>query len=347
MAFADVDEWAGGGNLIYKIMAKSRFQSLLNKSIAAAISAIEIYNKPDFKYREETFSILMINAWELLLKAKILKDNKNSLKSIQVPEKTKNKQGELLKRFYPKLNRAGNPMTIEIKGAIEKLKLPDRLKENLYLLIEIRDNAIHFLNKEPFFQKKILEIGTANLKSYLKVFNDWFDHDLSQYNFYLMPISFFHTFEIESFSINKKPKQLQNLIIHILQKEIEHPSDLKNDHNISLKLETKFAKSTNPEALQVEYSKDAKLKVKIDTEEKFKNKYQLDFQSLIEKMSEKYKNFSRNPEFFKLKKELEKNEKYCGERFLDMIKRTGTSKKYYSTEIFKKFDEHYNKSSIK
>ncbi len=324
-------------------MPKKRFQYLLDKSIAAAISAIEIYNKPDFKYREETFSILMINAWELVLKAKILKDNSNDLKSIQIPEKTTNKQGEPLKRFYPKLNRAGNPMTIEIKGAIEKLKLPNTLKENLYILIEIRDNAIHFLNKEPFFQKKILEIGTANLKSYLKVFNDWFDHDLNQYNFYLMPISFFHTFEIESFSINKQPKQLQNLITHILQKEIEHPSNTENDHNISLKLETKFAKSTNPEALQVEYSKDAKLKVKIDAEEKFKNKYQLDFQSLIEKMSERYTNFSRNPEFFKLKKKLEKNEKYCGERFLDMIKRTGTSKKYYSTEIFKEFDKRYIK----
>ena len=324
-------------------MAKSRFQFLLDKSIAAAISAIEIYNKPDFKYREETFSILMINAWELLLKAKILKDNKNILKSIQVPEKTKNKQGKLLKRFYPKLNRAGNPMTIEIKGAIEKLNLPEPLKQNLYLLIEIRDNSIHFLNKKPFFQKKILEIGTANLKSYLKVFNDWFDYDLSQYNFYLMPISFFHTFEIESFSINKQPKQLQNLITYILQKETDYPSDPKNDHNISLKLETKFAKSTNSEGLQVKYSKDAKLKVKIDAEEKFKNKYQLDYQTLIKKMSERYKNFLINPKFFKIKGKLEEDEKYCGKRFLDIIKRTGTPKKYYSTEIFKEFDKHYTK----
>jgi hypothetical protein len=31
---------------------------LLKNSIAAALSAIEIYNKPDFKYREQVFSIL-------------------------------------------------------------------------------------------------------------------------------------------------------------------------------------------------------------------------------------------------------------------------------------------------
>ena len=51
---------------------KSNVESLIEKSVACAVSAIEIYNKPDFKYREETFSILMINSWELILKAKII-----------------------------------------------------------------------------------------------------------------------------------------------------------------------------------------------------------------------------------------------------------------------------------
>lgn len=39
---------------------KSRSNELLDKSIAAMIAAIEIYNKPDFMYRGETFSILAI-----------------------------------------------------------------------------------------------------------------------------------------------------------------------------------------------------------------------------------------------------------------------------------------------
>lgn len=49
---------------------KSKAQELADKSVAAMMSAIEVYNKPDFKYREETFAILAINAWELLLKGK-------------------------------------------------------------------------------------------------------------------------------------------------------------------------------------------------------------------------------------------------------------------------------------
>lgn len=35
---------------------KARCQYILEKSVHAALSAIEIYNKPDFKYREESFS---------------------------------------------------------------------------------------------------------------------------------------------------------------------------------------------------------------------------------------------------------------------------------------------------
>ena len=48
---------------------------LAAKSVQAAVAAIEIYNKPSFTYREEAFSLLMTNAWELLLKAKWLADS--------------------------------------------------------------------------------------------------------------------------------------------------------------------------------------------------------------------------------------------------------------------------------
>jgi hypothetical protein len=70
------------------------YQSLLDKSINSMLSAIEIYNKPDFKYREETFAILTINSWELLFKARILKLSKYNMKSIYQLEARKKKNGE-------------------------------------------------------------------------------------------------------------------------------------------------------------------------------------------------------------------------------------------------------------
>ena len=67
-------------------------KKLAEKSLSAAKSAIELYNKPNFDYKMESFVILMINAWELLFKAYILKINKNKLKFILIQDKqaTKN-----------------------------------------------------------------------------------------------------------------------------------------------------------------------------------------------------------------------------------------------------------------
>ena len=46
---------------------------LLEKSKEAFVMAIEIYNKPTIKYRVEGFSFFICNAWELMLKAYLLK----------------------------------------------------------------------------------------------------------------------------------------------------------------------------------------------------------------------------------------------------------------------------------
>lgn len=67
---------------------KSHVMELLDRGIAAMLSAIELYNKPSFHYRREAFSILVINAWELL-KAKMF--NNNKLLSLWVFERITNK----------------------------------------------------------------------------------------------------------------------------------------------------------------------------------------------------------------------------------------------------------------
>ena len=47
--------------------------TLVKKSIEAFLLGLEIYNKPTIKYRIEGFSFFMINAWELMLKAELIK----------------------------------------------------------------------------------------------------------------------------------------------------------------------------------------------------------------------------------------------------------------------------------
>ncbi len=68
------------------------------------LSAIEIYNKPDFHFREETFAILAINARELMLKARLLQLGDNRISTILVYERMYERRqlqdGSLSKECY-------------------------------------------------------------------------------------------------------------------------------------------------------------------------------------------------------------------------------------------------------
>lgn len=188
---------------------------LAAKSVQAAVVAIEIYNKPSFSYREEAFSLLMTNAWELLLKAKWLLDRGEAVDTLY--EMVKVKGGGT----KPKENRSGNPISFGLTylaaAMVEDKQsgLEKAAQDNLLALIEIRDNAAHLINKDPYINRRVQEIGTAALQNYLLLAGRWFQLDLSQYNFFLMPISFFHGFEAaEPITRFDYPLQVQNLLAY-------------------------------------------------------------------------------------------------------------------------------------
>jgi hypothetical protein len=173
----------------------SRSARLLQTAEAALISAIEIYNKPAFAYREETFAILALNAWELMLKAKLLSLNDNDQRCLYVYFAPKTQAGIPSKKMKVKRNRSGNIMTIGIEAcivAIEKngIVVPAAVKTNLEALTEIRDNAVHYINASPLLAKQVLEIGTASLRNFIELGKLWLNLDLSSYSLYLMPIGF-------------------------------------------------------------------------------------------------------------------------------------------------------------
>ena len=194
-------------------------EELVEASLQAALSAIEIYNKPDFKYREQTFTILMTNAWELLLKAKILQDNKDALESIYIP----------LGDDTFKTNRSGNPLTLEIIGCARRCPISANIMNNLEQLIEIRDTAVHYYHDETIAYIVFI-LGVAALQNYQKLMKDWFDKSLLQYNFFIMPLAFAYNFQtLSSVDISGKPEVVANIIASVLSdqrregEDEEHP----------------------------------------------------------------------------------------------------------------------------
>jgi Protein of unknown function (DUF3644)/EC042_2821-lke REase len=180
-------------------------EKLISNSLAAALSSIEIYNKPDFKYREEIFTILIINAWELLLKAKILRDADDNVESLYIP---------LAQGGY-KLSRNGTPLTIEINGAMNKVGLAQTVADNIKVMVEIRDSAVHFYH-DSSLNYLLYTLGVASLQNYQKLMNIWFSKSLLDYNFYILPLGFTYNFKsLSSLELSKEPEAISNLIKYV------------------------------------------------------------------------------------------------------------------------------------
>lgn len=310
-------------------MAKATYKLLLEKSIQAALCAIELYNKPIFSYREESFSILMVNSWELLLKAKTLKDNKNKLNSLYVLSNAKIKSGERSQRLEYKKTKSGNFITKGISALIDKNIQDENLKKNLEALVEIRDNAIHFLNKPKDIKKTILEVATASLKSYKIITNEWFKESLDKYDLFLIPIAFNipQTFAAETLSKDNK-KFLSYMLTQISQQQ------KSSKHSIALVIDIKFNRSNG--GICVKNDKDG-IPVYQDSEEVFANKYPLSYDELIGKLKNRDENFKRNKSFNEKMREIKNNKELFGLRYLNYAKKSGMKKGYYSSNALKEF----------
>jgi len=321
---------------------KSKSQELVDKSIAAMISAIEIYNKPDFKYREETFSILAINAWELLLKAKWIKDNGNKVSSICIFDTKFRKNGEPYKHKKIRLTTCGNPFTFGLdylaKKMVERKILADNAHKNIVALCEIRDSSVHFYNRNNLFAIRLQEIGSASVKNFAKASQAWFSVDLLQYNFYLMPLAFISPTSASPVFLSVEEKNLAAFI-----SSLESSNDPTADYAVSVNVEMKFSQSKVNDALKVQISSDPSAPKMHLSFDHWQDKFTLDYEKLITECKARYSNFSANQKFHDLKKPLKADSKYCHTAMLDPSKPKGLKKEWYSKSVFTIFDKHYTK----
>ena len=189
-------------------------RALCNNSKAAILAAIEIYNKPQMEYRDECFTILLINAWELLIKA-ILSKYKQRI-------------------YYPK-KRNEPYRTLSIQDAMRKVrdKFPTNIQyepvvENINMLVTYRNNAIHFYNQKAF---SIIIYGLAqtSIINFRDLMLSIFKVDLAnEITVYLLPLSFGRQPDPVEFIQTTKDNPPKNRAVAYYLKEIS---------DITLKLE--------------------------------------------------------------------------------------------------------------
>lgn len=318
------------------------YRSLLDKSIASMLSAIEIYNKPNFQYREETFAILAVNAWELLLKAIILRQNRYNLRSLYVLKPHINKDGarSTTKKFIDK-NRSGNPKTISIIEALAILEnqkyLTSNLCRNIDSIIELRDNSIHFANMNCI-SRQVQELGFACIKNYLSLIREKkIEIEISQYNFYLMPLAYVASNIVSDSVLTEETKNYMSLV----KSKIASEDTTDQNYDIAITIDIDFKKGNSFDSIGFTYDEGG-VKVAL-TEENIRKRYPWDNAELVKRCKERYSDFIQNKNWNTIKKEIKANKKLYRERLLDSDNPKSAKKGFYSTNVFSLLDKYYTK----
>jgi hypothetical protein len=135
---------------------------LISKSVEAYILALETINRLSIQYRLETFCYLICNAWELLLKAKILED-----------------QGKRSSIYYKK-HRGKPKRSLSLRDCLNRI-MPDQEapeRRNIECMAELRDEAVHLVFSQ--IPRDVLCLFQAGVINFHNRLNEWFRVSLSE-----------------------------------------------------------------------------------------------------------------------------------------------------------------------
>ena len=136
-------------------------ERLLDKSIEAYVLALETINRLTIQYRCETFCYLFCNAWELLLKARILTDKVDD------------------ESIYYKQQKGRPRRSLSLRDCLKQvIQNPnDPTRRNLERIEELRDEAVHLvIGQIPSDVTRLFQAGVINYHRHL---NEWFGESLS------------------------------------------------------------------------------------------------------------------------------------------------------------------------
>jgi hypothetical protein len=325
----------------------ARSLRFVEKAEAALVGAIEIYNKPHFRYREESFSILALNAWELLLKARLLALSGNQPRVLFVYERRPLKSGKPGQKLYLKRNRSNNCETLSLGKTIVALEkrgsAPDAaVRRNLEALAEIRDNAVHYVAAGPLLAKQVWEIGTAAVMNFLRLAKEWFERDLSNCQIYLMPIGFVAPPKDGTIVVTADEANLVKFISNMVEAE-SAPEDAP--FQVALTLHLNLKRSTAPGASKVAITSDPDATQLTLSEEDFKARYPWDYKDLTDRLRARYTDFKATDRYHALRRPLMKDQRYCLARFLDPGNENSARKDFYSPNILSEFDKAYTRAT--
>lgn len=223
---------------------------LIDKAKEAFIMAIEVYNKPSIKYRVEGFSFFICNAWELMLKAHMIK-----------------KFGENSIYYRDNPNR-----TITVENCIRRVFTNDKdpLRRNLEKIVELRNTSTHFVTEE--YEMIYIPLFQASVFNFIEKMLAFHSVDMTA----IIPQNFLTlTVSLNSLNVDeiraKYPKEIAERMISINAELAPIISENNNHFAIRVDHHYYITKDENKATVKVKIDKNADTTAKIIKELKDPN----------------------------------------------------------------------------
>ncbi len=324
-------------------------QKLLDNSIVAFFSAIEIHNKPKISYRYETTVILLLNAWELVLKAYI---------SLFIPERSIFEDEKHTISF----SKAVSYVAENINS--KKPRSFNAIEGNLIILEKYRNEVVHYYYErlEPIIFSLVAQ-AVINFINFIEVY--FSRNIISEEGLFITPLGFNLPLQINELlskkSISSSDSVIENDFIDLIVNTTKRLVDEGIQEPIMLTLDVFFKKEkalNNSDLIAIiTSSEDADIEIGITktyqltsdksaqmvhiTEDQFFSIYPYSHHELVSWCRENINNFKQGKLFNEVKKEVKNNKQYVGIRRINPKNENSTSQMFYSVNALQEIKRIY------
>ncbi len=323
--------------------------NLVKNSIAAYFAAIEIHNKPNIAYRYETVTLLIQNAWELVLKAYIRKNIKH--RSIY-------ENGNHTISF----DKAIGFVAEDING--KKPNSFEAVRRNLEEIEIYRNGITHFYCDE--LEPYIFMLVARSALNYVDFIKTYFSKDImAEDGLFIMPLGFKLPFLPQDFlsgnfaKYASSPESME--FIKSIVKSIKDLKDAGIEDSIVLGFDIyleSVKKATNSDLLaaitsieeadttfgkisNARFTDDPNAKAYNMTDDEFRKIYKYSFHDLRDWCRNNIAGFKQSDDFYRIKKIIEEDLNCAYKRKLDNQSAKSPTKTFYTECALDRMKELY------
>ncbi|HIS36281.1 TPA: DUF3644 domain-containing protein [Candidatus Scatousia excrementigallinarum] len=325
---------------------KSVVKGLIDSAESAFFSAIEIHNKPRIAYRYPTATLLMINAWELLLKAYVYK----------FISRTKIYEGKDHTISFSKALIYTN----EHINTTEGQNAFTATKDNLFLLAEYRNNHTHYFEHEidPIIFM-LLSKATINFNDFIK---KYFKRNITEHeNLIILPIGLKLPFDPIEYLNRKNLKDSSNKFTSQVISAIKDLDAAGIQESIVVGFDvymSSIKKCSNADIIAaidqgnidaISINKGIRITndpsapaVQVDEVSLIKSQYPYSYDDLVKQLQTVITDFKRNTQFYKYLSLVKQIPSCYKIRLLNPLKPNSAKTGFYSNEAISKIKSLYN-----